>query len=343
VTFNEMLILDDAQRSVLESLFADYETAFREAAERARSQVDALLPLATMDDEARRVREEQIQGKVHELMELANQVSRQTPAGPEGEAARKQLQERAQQIRDEIDAINAHPPEGEQLLAALAGAQPILDRWMNQKGGLRTAFMTDVQAVLNVDQTARWPALERRLRRDKTLPRGRLSGESVNLLHLLREANVSPTTLAAIEAEVTAYELRLDEALTRRNERVDSSSREWFKVMQSKNAAHAGALADEQVRLRVAVRDANDQSATAIAARLPSDLAAAFTEQFRLRGYPRVYRLTQPQRLLAAAQEAPDLSSEVKNVLVSLEEQYLAELKPINERLIIALRLAEPD
>jgi uncharacterized protein YihD (DUF1040 family) len=343
VTFNEVLILDDAQRPVLETLFADYEADFRTAAEKARAELDVLLPLATMDDEARRVREEQIQDKVRELMELANQISQKAPAGPEGDAARKQLQERAEQIRAEIDAINSRPPEGEQLLAALVGAQPILERWMIEKAALRTAFMTDVQAVLSDGQVARVPALERRLRRDKTLPRGRLSGESVNLLQLLKESSVPPTAMESLDAEVTAYELRLDEALMRRNEHLEASSREWLKVMQSKDAARAGALADEQMRLRVAVREVNDQASDAFAAKLPPELAASFLNEARLRGYPRVYRMTQPQRLLTAAQEAPDLKLEVAGLLETLELQYLAELKTANERLIVALKRAEPD
>ena len=343
LTFNEVLGLDASQQPTIETLYGDYDASFRTGADKAKEDIEALLPLASMDEQAKQLREQEIQAKVAELMEVARQVSRETAEDADGQAARKQLQERAARIRAEIDAINAQPLEGDQLLEALAGVQPILDRWMAERAAIRTAFTSDVRAVLTAEQQARWPALERRLRRDKTLPRGRLSGESVNLFQLLNELSLTPETRAGLEGELSSYELQMDVALKNRNERLESTSAEWFKVMQQKDVDRALALAQEQVKLRVAVRSVNDQAVLAIADKLPSELAGEFTDSARMRGYPRVYRLTQTQRLLAAAQELPGVSNEVALAAKELETQYLAELKPLNDRLLAALRVSDPD
>jgi hypothetical protein len=340
--FSDVLQLDAAQMPVLETLYGDYEAAFRASAEKAQDELDALMPLAAMDEEARQIRQEQAQAKVSELLEEFRQRGRDVPPGPEGEAARAAIQERVARIRQEIAALNPEPLEGAELLKALAASEVVIARWQQEKSSLRDTFIGDVQTVLSEQQLQRWPALDRRLRRDRTLSRGRLSGESVNIIQMVNELQLPAEARATLASELQVHELRLDDALRRRNDHLERSITQWLRVMQTRDAEQAQTLADEQVKLRMAVRDCNDASALAIKATLPPELAASVEQAVRMRGYPKVFRLTVTERLIRAASELPDTSPEVQQALQQLEAQFDAELGPLNQRLLAAVRLADP-
>jgi hypothetical protein len=65
--------------------------------------------------------------------------------------------------------------------AALQNAYEILaGPWRRQRNTLGAEFATSHQAILNERQLEEWPAIERSVRRQKSLRRDRFSGEGVD-------------------------------------------------------------------------------------------------------------------------------------------------------------------
>lgn len=338
----EELQLDAQQRAVVESLYADYDAEFRKSADAAREQMQALVPLTAIDEEARAMREEQIRARVAELMDQVQKMRTDMPLGEEGDALRKDVQERAAAIRQEIAALNPEPISGEELRKALLQSEGVLAAWQAEKDRMRNAFDSGVQAIATEEQRPRWSSLDRRLRRDKSLGRGRLSGESVNILLIVKQLPLHEEARAVIAEDLASYELRLDGALRAREEHLKRANLDLLKAMHDQDRGKAESVASQLVRSRVAVRDVNDDTAKTIAAKLPADPSAEFLSAFRDRGYARVYRTTGTQRLLNAAQEIPGLDSSLVDAVAELEKSYLLELAPSNERLLAAIRAAEP-
>jgi hypothetical protein len=264
------------------------------------------------------------------------------PVGPEGDAMRKEIQEQAASIRKELAAINSEPVSGEDLRKALGQSEGILAAWQSEKDRMRSGFESGVQAILTDEQRTRWPGLERRLRRDKTLAHGRLSGESVNILLIVSQLPLSDEARAAIAADLMAFELRLDDALKARETNLKRANLELLKAMNTQDRAKAESIAAGLVKSRIAVRDTNDDAANSIAARLPSEQSARFLAAFQDRGYSRVFRTTGTLRLLNAAAEMPGLDADVLAAVADLKRSYMSELSASNERLLFALRAAEP-
>jgi hypothetical protein len=96
------------------------------------------------------------------------------------------------------------------------------------------------------------------------------------------------------------------------------------------------------VRSRVAVRDVNDEFAVTIAAKLPPDDAARFTQTYRLRGYARVFHSTHTHRLFSAARGLTGLEAAQVQAVADLEQSYLSELAAVNEDFLATVRQHEP-
>lgn len=218
-----------------------------------------------------------------------------------------------------------------------------VELWQVQKKRLGEKFVTDVKAVLDEPQLAKWPAFERRLIRERTIGRGKLSGESVNLFALLREVDLDDATSASVEPLLDDYSVRLDTALRARNEFSINSQRALMQAMHARSVELAGPILRRQVELRTAVRDVNEQYAEIIASRLPEPAQAEFRKLYAQRGFPTVYRSTATQRDFKRSLELTQSDASLQNAIRELETAYLAELAPKNDQLRQALVSHEPD
>ena len=72
-----------------------------------------------------------------------------------------------------------------------------INKWIQEKARLKQRFVENLRSVLSDEQQERWPKLERAMRREKELPRGLLSGESVDLRQVSRECEVPPDFMLA--------------------------------------------------------------------------------------------------------------------------------------------------
>ncbi len=91
-----------------------------------------------------------------------------------------------------------------------------LNSWRTEKTQMLEKFMSDLKSQLGPQQLERWPSFERALRRERLLPDGDLSGESVDLFAVLTRMQLTPAEQEAVKQPLAAYELMLDEALVTR-------------------------------------------------------------------------------------------------------------------------------
>ncbi len=236
---------------------------------------------------------------------------------------------------DDIEAAFARTKEAR--AAIIAG-------WNVERERLRAAFVAELQSLLTDDQLGRWPDLERRMRRERLLPRGLLSGESVDLVRVVDALRLDPVP-APVTGLLEAYAIELDHAL-----RVRAALPEATDATGRTDPDHAPDHAPEydphddparEVRARTKVRDINLSYADRVAGALPGDDSAAFRVLFDRKAFPRVYRDTVAQRRLrAAASGSPRAESDPR--IAAIEAVYLARMTDLQDRLRETVRRHEP-
>lgn len=219
--------------------------------------------------------------------------------------------------------------------------QPLED-WLREKLQLKDQFEQNVKVILNPMQLERWGAFERQMLREKTLHAGRLSGESLNLFHVLRELRLSERMMMQIDPTIERYDNALHEALVARNAALQEEQRAVIRSMRHQEVSSAAvARVREQVKRRIAVRNVNDLFIEEIAAVLPEQYAEQFRQEALQRAYPRAFRPLPAQRVFDAALQL-DLEEEKLSQIAALREAMLEEFAVINVRLHQGIREHEP-
>jgi hypothetical protein len=287
-------------------------------------------------------------------------INLQTPDGEEmSPETRKKLEEAAAKIAEKMkERMEKQLAEGGDPADVMPLGGPIsiedmqkrheemaakADAFRAAKANLRQAFVADAQTTLAVAQLERWPDLDRALRRQKTLPRGRLSGERTDLTQVFKSIEPSEIERQAVAEELAAYELTLDHALQQRNEFVPESQKKLDEAMQKGDTDKALSMIDRATALRIAVRSTNEKFTDVIALKLPEPRATEFKDAALKASYPTVYRPTYAQRLFAAARKIDGVDASVQASLAELEDAYLAELSSMNGQLRQILAKHEPN
>lgn len=221
-----------------------------------------------------------------------------------------------------------------------------IDDWAKKKAQLRDEFTENVKAQLSDQQKELWPKLERALRREKKLAPGEIQGESVDLLLVIRELQLTPQVLDSMSETLNDYESKLDAALEAREAKMASSKPKIQDAMQSQDMAAGLAVTEAIMALRVALRDVQDASRDQIRealAKNAGDSQAAEFEKIALeRAYPKVYRADPILPLFEKALATTGITSEQKGRLDSLRATYENEVPGVNKELADAYRREEP-
>lgn len=231
-------------------------------------------------------------------------------------------------------AAGTNPDKVVELISA-----PLIS-WRNEKQKLRDDFLSSVRSQLSDVQAESWPALERALRREKSLPNGVLSGETLNLVMIVREIDVPPVVVDAARAAIEEYEVKLDQAMASRDAADDGSIATRLKTLNDNGKF----LETEErvMQLRVAVRNVQDQGVTAIRDALGADYGAKFELRALRRAFPQVYGLDPVTPLFEAALALPDLTKEQQTKLAELKARFDTDHGAIQTRYADAIRVSEP-
>jgi hypothetical protein len=251
---------------------------------------------------------------------------------------RERMQEAAQEQMD-IASENGAMDEARGIMSEML---VILEQWLSTRTRLHEQLVADVKVQLTDDQLVAWPAFDRFLTREKTLPRGRLSGENLNLFMVLDDAGLSEEAFEQVEQHFDDYEIRLHDALTARNNYLMSSATQMYKAMRDGDADAARNVLERQVRYREAVRNVNDEYRVIFAGAIEDENERKVIDAAILAdAYQRIYRQTSAERAFGAAMGLEDLSDEQLLAVNDLQIAYMVELAPRNLQLINLLRKSE--
>lgn len=217
-----------------------------------------------------------------------------------------------------------------------------LESWEADKKLLADQFLANVRTQLSAVQDARWPALERALRREKDLPQSELSGEGLDLVAVLAKVQVPPSVLETIAPTVDRYETDLDRALLAREQRMESLQPAVREAMQEMNFERGLQIMEQIMAARIEVRTAQERGLEAIFAALPEEYATAFRTEALEQAFPKVYGPNATLSFIAAAKAIEDLTPEQLEGIEAIERDYLVQLEGLNSRMRDLYRLEEP-
>lgn len=246
----------------------------------------------------------------------------------------------SKKMRDEMEAIREEFQETRDTSIWTDRLPAMMRKQRESRTKMEQSFMGDFKSLLSDEQQGKWGIVERVYRRDTTIPRGRLSGESVDLVRLADELPLSEPAKSAAKSTLDQYEADIDRALVERNEIVDEAQ----KLVGDGPAAIERAMQDEEFmklrekarEARLKVRETNQRYARQLASALPADEAAKFNEEFTRRSFPDVYRKSLTAESLSAAEGFEDLTPEQKQQINAMRESYAAEVERANKALMEA-------
>jgi hypothetical protein len=258
------------------------------------------------------------------------------------EAYRADYDGAAKERREKGDAIREEFQETKDF-AVMEQMGDVMRKFSERSQALEKAFFADLKALLTEQQAAKWPKLERTRRRDTTLSRGSLSGESVDLVQVVEHLELADQ--AALAEALEQYEVDLDRALVERNRIMEEEMKEV--ALAGRGGALQIDLEGYQKRLdkvREAgekVREVNQRHARVMEGLLPGDRVAEFQAAVKRQSYPQVYRQARVQRALEAAARFKDLTAEQTEAITALRATYEREAGPVNDRWVDAINEEE--
>lgn len=191
---------------------------------------------------------------------------------------------------------------------------------------LETGLLSDVKALCTPAQEAKFSALEKLRRRDKSRVFTLAPGELIDLRPMLLAAKADPGPHAET---ITTWENNLDKLLIER----EKFMRNAMKAMAGDDGPENMAKFFGDFRsVSVRIGDLNRRAAAEIASSLPDTQRAAFENETRLHTFPRIYGESPVSRAIAAAKATKDITSEQKTQLDEIRTAFAKEADPINVR-----------
>ncbi len=244
-------------------------------------------------------------------------------------------------LRDEMKAmkdqiINA----GDQ--GAIGIIMVPINKWIQQKARLKQKYIENLRSILSEEQQERWPALERAMRREKELPRGILSGESVDLRQISRDCEVPPDVMTSAKQALDEYEIALDACLVARSAQLLASQEIIKEALIAQDNVRGLKELELIVAKRVALRELQDRSIDALATAYGEPWGLVFRTKALATAFPLVYRPSPMIPYFAAALELPGLSPEQIAQLNALQVEYVNFYEEWRTRLAALYRTEEP-
>jgi hypothetical protein len=267
---------------------------------------------------------DKIQAKADEMAaKITEAMAQQREAGEAGGAAEADQERPADMIVGNMEDVQARHAE---LLAKI-------EEFRKARAQLRAKFVIDAQATLAEEQAARWPALERALTRERSLPKGRLAGESTDLTKVLDSLKIDQGRLESIAPALEAYEMALDAALKARDAFLVHANCDIDVAIAEQKPDRAIQIAERVADLRVAVRSVNQNNALQIAQALGGDDGLAFDLAALKTFYPKLYQTTRGQKMFAAAESIDGLDVAQQAAIDDLSKAYESELANLNQQI----------
>ncbi|MFM9994457.1 MAG: hypothetical protein ACKVU4_01505 [Phycisphaerales bacterium] len=209
--------------------------------------------------------------------------------------------------------------------------------------GVEREFYGDLKAVLTPAQAERFGAVERARRREVGLRLHLLSGEGVDLTRVAADLKLGAPAPPDLAPALAEYEAELDRLLRGKIAslgRLFEAAQKMEELDPEREPGPPKAMIDAVTEFHAEctkVRDANRTHARRIAALLPPPSGTAFSEKFRERSYPKIYRETAADKTIAFARGLADLSGDQRAELDAVADSFARESAMLNQKWAAAL------
>jgi len=364
MVIGEIITLDDDQQDIIDMLLEDYDETFQMAVEETRAAMDDLGEASGVADlEAERIDElrgrmDSMRAEMREAREAARAEREQ--AKPDGEAdgqsgerdtarsernesIRSEFRERMGEIRDEFREVRQAQLQSNEMQDLMDAQLDIFKRFVRARESMSAEVASAIQGVLTEPQLADWPEVDRRIRRLRELPLGRLQGERTDLWPIVDATlpQIDEPHVEAVRDVMESWELDLDDALRRRADYDSTAKIASIEAMQASDFdALIKLLKQRQIR-HEAIRDVTDLTIDSIAAQLDGEVGTDFRRRALAAGYDRVYRTGRAQRIIEASLQLEGLDEETLAAIASLLEECTVAIDELNEDILNTVRLHE--
>lgn len=247
----------------------------------------------------------------------------------------EQFRVKADEARAKMDKAREEARDSGDMRGAFQSMAPIMADLRASKQKMEDQFFNDFKAVLTPEQTAKWPALERERRRDKTMNVGRLSGERMDLFKLVEQQKYSDEVKTPLNPTLEQYGTDLDRELVNRNKVYDEVTAKMTQIGMDFQD-HQDEMQKMLERGRdasVKVRELNRRYARQIEGQLPENLRSAWDKAVKEANFPDVYRQSGVSRQITSVLGFSDLTAEQKTSVDALNEAFTRDLDAANEKL----------
>ena len=348
--FIEMLDLDEGQSQIVEAVLEDYDAAFRMAAEEARDAVGDMNEEMRNNPESQE-RFEELRGEMESMREEMR-AARQSASEGEGETQMSEEQRNAmrEEFRARMDAMRGgfreamqEHMDSESVQDNLSQQRAVYRQFDAVRRGMNAETEEAIAAILAEDQAAKWEDVMRRIRRERLLPEGRVSGESFDVEKSVRPLadQLDDTTAANVHVLVNNWAVDVDDALQRRDAFDTPARFDAMEAMSSRDYEALEKISLDRLRLQRTVRDVNDEAVIAIAAVLPEELGAQWQADAQREGYGRWLRQARSLRAIDEALQLEDLEDNLREAILELQIDCVAAMAEQDARVLAAARQHE--
>jgi gas vesicle protein len=217
------------------------------------------------------------------------------------ESYRAEFDAAAKETRDKMRAIREEAQESRDF-SAMEQMGPVMEKFSKKSAEMEKAVLGDIKTLLNDNQAAKWPLVERTRRRERTIDRGNLAGESVDLVRVVDGLDLKPDAKLALADALEQYQSDLDRALIERNKVLDEDSAQ----QQPFNGRLVLDLEDMQKRTKKVrdagelVRGVNQKYAKVFEPLVGDDAKAQFQTEVKRQSFPQVYRPSRTSKAMDA-------------------------------------------
>ena len=345
----EMLELDEGQGEIVTIVLADYDAAFQLAAEETRDAVGALNETLRSNPETQE-RMEELRGRMETVrseMREAREAMRGEGAEAMTEEARQEMREtfrsRMQEMHGSFREEMEERMEQPETQTSFAEQRALYQRFDSLRRSMNAETEEAILAILAEEQIALWDTVIRRIRRERLLPDGRISGESFNVEPFTRDAmsGADEEVRDAVATIVNVWTIDLDDALLRRDA-FDATSRvKAMELMTARDSVALERLVLDRLKLQQVVRNINDTAVESIASAMSDEEGSAFKRDAVQDGYGRWLRNARSLRAIEAALQLEDLEESLRTAIVELQGDCTAAMAEQDERVLDAVRQYE--
>jgi hypothetical protein len=215
-------------------------------------------------------------------------------------------------------------------LTLIDPARKRLQEWDKETEKIQARFMDDLKSLLTREQEARWPILERELRRLKRIGSGRLPAESADVRRLTEDVLGGAAPSPKVEELLEQYAEAVDRAIVARDASIAGQAE--FQKLEEEDFEKAKAMWEDARRSRKALVEVNRRYARLIGEALGPELAPKLDDAFFKASFGVLFETTRTERFITAVAKLGSLDDAQKSEMDETLASYTRELNAWRRR-----------